>query len=174
MAVDVVIEDKSWRSAGLVPLASMGVDATLSHLGLSPEDWEVVVMGCNDARIADLNADFRGKPKPTNVLSWPSGERGADEEGRTPEPPAGAPDLGDIAIAFETCAREAEESGRTMRDHTLHLIVHGTLHLLGYDHVRNGDGDLMEAAEIAILGKLGVPNPYEGRGTAGPFDDGKD
>lgn len=174
MTVDVVIEDRRWETAGLASLAALGVEATLVYLDLVPGNWDVVVMGCNDSRIAELNANFRGKPQPTNVLSWPNAMRAAIEEGEAPEPPSGEPDLGDIAIAFDTCEREAEDGGKALKDHALHLIVHGTLHLLGYDHVRDGDGDLMEAAEIAILGKLGVSNPYDGGGPAGPIDDGKD
>ena len=174
MAVDVVIEDARWSDVGLEALAERAVAAALSETGLDPEEWDVVVMGCDDARIVALNADFRGKSVPTNVLSWPSEERGAELEGAAPPPPAGDPELGDIAISFDTCLREAETGGKPLADHAIHLIVHGTLHLLGYDHVREGDGDLMEAVEIAILGKLGVPDPYNGPGMTGPIDDGKD
>jgi probable rRNA maturation factor len=174
MSVDVVIEDQRWEAAGLEETAERAVAAALLHLGLEPDAWEIVVMGCDDARIAELNADFRGKPQPTNVLSWPSEERGAEVEGGVPAAPVGDPELGDIAIAFDTCSREAEAGGKPLTDHAIHLIVHGTLHLLGYDHVREGDGDLMEAVEIAILGKLGVPDPYNGSGSAGPIDAGKD
>ena len=76
--------------------------------------------------------------------------------------PAGPPVmLGDIALAFETCAREAEEQGKPMADHVTHLIVHATLHLLGYDHIREGDATLMENTEIRILATMGLSNPYE-------------
>ncbi|MFT5744462.1 MAG: putative rRNA maturation factor [Paracoccaceae bacterium] len=71
------------------------------------------------------------------------------------------PELGDIAIAFDTCKREAADAGRTMADHCSHLIVHGTLHLLGYDHERDADATLMEGLEIQILGKLGIADPYK-------------
>lgn len=174
MAVDVVIEDARWSGAGLEALAERAVAAALRETGLEPEAWDVVVLGCDDARIAALNAGFRGKSAPTNVLSWPSEERGAEFEGAVPTLPDGDPELGDIAISFDTCLSEAETGGKPLADHAIHLIVHGTLHLLGYDHVREGDGDLMEAVEIAILGKLGVPDPYNGSGMTGPIDDGKD
>ena len=108
-------------------------------------------MGCDDARIAELNGDFRDKPQPTNVLSWPSEERGAAQPGAAPALPTGPdPELGDIAIAYETCAREAAEQGKPMADHVTHLIVHAVLHLLGYDHIRDADATLMEATEVEI------------------------
>ena len=174
MTVSVVIEDPRWRELGLAALAKRAVTATLREVGLDASAWDVVVMGCDDDRIAELNAGFRGKAKPTNVLSWPSEERGATREGAIPAPPEGDPELGDIAIAFDTCKREAEVGGKPLADHAIHLLVHGTLHLLGYDHVREHDGDLMEAFEIAILARLGVPDPYNGAGALGLIDDGKD
>lgn len=174
MSVDVVIEDPRWNEAGLDALAERAVAAVLNHLGLRPGDWEVVVMGCDDARIAALNADFRGKAQPTNVLSWPSEDRAVAEAGMPPALPEGDPGLGDIAIAYETCLREAADGGKSLSDHASHLVVHGTLHLLGYDHVREADGDLMEALETAILAKLEVPDPYAVSGVSGPYDDGKD
>ncbi len=158
--MDVVIEDQRWQDAGLPGLAERAVSATLAHLGLDPTDWDVTVLGADDTRIAGLNADFRGKPQATNVLSWPSAERGAETAGATPDAPSGDPELGDLALAFETCQREAAEQEKPPEQHFLHLIVHGVLHLLGYDHIRDADGDLMESHEIAILAELGVPNPY--------------
>ena len=161
MTVDTLIEDDRWQSAGLETLAEKAADAVLVHLGLDPEDWEACVMGCDDARIADLNRDFRDKPQPTNVLSWPSEERGSDSAGDTPELPSGPdPELGDIAIAYETCQREAVEQGKSFDDHVTHLLVHATLHLLGYDHIRDEDATLMEQTETEILGKMGISDPY--------------
>ncbi|MBY5989409.1 rRNA maturation RNase YbeY [Roseovarius atlanticus] len=160
--VDCLIEDDRWQDVGLEALAARAAEATLAHLGLDPAEWEIAVLGCDDARIAALNEDFRDKPGPTNVLSWPSAERAAEVDGALPEPPEAGPDpeLGDIAIAYETCAKEAEAAGRPMQDHVTHLIVHGILHLLGYDHVRDKDATLMERTEVEILGKLGLPDPY--------------
>ncbi|WP_343502836.1 rRNA maturation RNase YbeY [Alloyangia pacifica] len=162
---DTIIEDDRWEEAGLEDLAETAARAALVHLGLDPEGFEIAVLACDDARIAELNAEFREKPTPTNVLSWPSEERGAAVEGQAPELPEAedgpfATELGDLAIAFETCAREAQEAGKTMADHVTHLIVHGTLHLLGYDHLRDGDATLMENLETEILGKMGIADPY--------------
>jgi probable rRNA maturation factor len=162
--VDCVIEDARWAAFGLEPLAERAAQATLVELGLVTHGYLIVVMGCDDARIAALNADFRGKPQPTNVLSWPSEERGADRPGAVPafaEPDADdATELGDMALAWETCAREAVEQGKAHADHVMHLVVHGMLHLLGYDHVDDADATLMETTEARILASLGVADPY--------------
>lgn len=163
--VDIVIEDARWEALGLEALAERACAAALQGAGLGVEGYSVVLMGCDDARIAVLNADFRGKPQPTNVLSWPSEERAAEIAGEAPDPPeAGDSDepceLGDIAIAWETCLREAEEQGKPMQDHVTHLVVHGLLHCLGYDHVEDADASLMEGLEVEILASLGLPDPY--------------
>ena len=162
MLTEILIEDDRWQTAGLPALSERAAAATLVHLGLEPADWEISVLGCDDARIAVLNDDFRDKPQATNVLSWPSEERGAEAPGQTPDLPEPGFDseLGDIAIAFETCAREAAEGQKPLSDHVTHLIVHGVLHLLGYDHVRDEDATLMQAIEVEVLGKLGLPDPY--------------
>lgn len=162
MLTDVVIEDDRWQAADLAAVAERAAEATLEHVGLDPADWEIAILACNDARIAALNGDFRGKPRPTNVLSWPGAERGAGADGTAPDLPEPGPDpeLGDIAISYDTCAREARDAGKPLARHVTHLIVHATLHLLGYDHVRDQDATLMERTEAEILGKLGLPDPY--------------
>ncbi len=163
--VDVVIEDDRWAGFGLEALAGRACAAALEGAGLPRAGFQIVVMGCDDARIAALNADFRGKPQATNVLSWPAEDLAPDAAGGAPLPPdPGAGDdpagLGDIAIAWETCAREAAEQGKPPEDHVTHLLVHATLHLLGYDHVRDADAAAMEALEVRILDKLGIADPY--------------
>ena len=163
--VETVIEDARWEAFGLAVLSERAGRATLARLDLPVEGFSISLLGCDDARIAVLNADFRGKPAPTNVLSWPSDERGAEFVGEAPQRPDPGPaddpeSLGDIAIAWETCAREAEAQGKPMLDHVTHLIVHGVLHLLGYDHVEEEDAAVMEALEVQILASLGVSDPY--------------
>ncbi len=160
MTVDCVVEDVRWGD--IDALARMATDATLTRLGLEPSVFEISILACDDARIAALNADFRGKPKATNVLSWPSDERTAAVDGEMPLAPQPGQDneLGDIAIAYDTCAREAADAGKSLQDHTIHLLVHGTLHLLGFDHERDRDATLMEGLETEILGKLGISDPY--------------
>ncbi|MDD9708952.1 rRNA maturation RNase YbeY [Seohaeicola sp. SP36] len=176
MLTDTQIEDDRWAQAGLAALAETAACATLTHLGFDPDLYTISLLGCDDRRISVLNAEFRGKPAPTNVLSWPAQDLAAEEEGEAPYVPDATPQddpfafdeededegiaLGDIAIAWETCAREAAETGKPLAHHVTHLVVHGTLHLLGYDHVRDKDATLMETIEVAILGKLGVPDPY--------------
>lgn len=163
--VDLVMEEPRWAEIDLPGLAEHAARMVLNDQDMVPGEWEISVLGCDDARIAVLNADFRGKPTPTNVLSWPAQELASEEEGGEPwfpEPflPGERDSLGDIAIAYETCAREAIEAGKTMADHVSHLIVHGVLHLLGYDHIRDGDATLMEETEVRILAQMGIVNPY--------------
>ena len=163
--VDLVMEATEWEGWGLDALAERAAATTLTHLALEPDDFEVALLACDDTRIAKLNTAFRSKPTPTNVLSWPAQELGAQLAGAAPSVPEsdgfGEPtELGDIAIAFQTCKREANEAQIAFEDHITHLIVHGTLHLLGYDHTREADGDLMEGIETAILAKLGISDPY--------------
>jgi probable rRNA maturation factor len=163
--VDTVIEDARWEGFDLPTVATRACKAALAHLGFPVQGFTLCLMGCDDAHIATLNADFRGKPTPTNVLSWPSEERAAEYAGELPEPPEAGPaddpeNLGDIAIAWETCAAEAEAAGKPMGDHVTHLVIHGLLHLLGYDHIDDLDATLMETTETRILETLGVSDPY--------------
>jgi len=163
MTPDIVIEDDRWQ--GMEPLATRALAAVSAHMAL-PDEAELCLMACDDARIAELNGEFRDKARATNVLSWPSEERVPDTPGAVPAAPTpdmmGDLELGDIAIAYETCAREAREQGKPFEDHVTHLIVHGTLHLLGYDHETEADAVLMERIEVEILGKLGISDPYRG------------
>jgi probable rRNA maturation factor len=116
------------------------------------------VLFATDEDIRALNAEWRGKDKPTNVLSFPM----LEPSDLVDLAPTGPPEmLGDIALAFETCAREAEEKGIPLEDHAAHLIVHGLLHLAGYDHeTGDAEAEAMEALETKILAQLGLANPY--------------
>ncbi|MGR3343583.1 MAG: rRNA maturation RNase YbeY [Paracoccaceae bacterium] len=163
--VEVIIEDDRWARVGLDALASVACTATLAHIGLEPSDFGISLLGCNDERIATLNAKFRNQPTATNILSWPS-------ENRTPAGSGGfaskaacqdqslPQELGDMAIAFETCDREGRAAGKTLSDHITHLLVHGTLHLLGYDHTGDKDATIMERLEAQVLATLGIEDPY--------------
>jgi len=164
MEIDVLIDDAAWDAAGLEALANTAHPAALTALGLRPDRFAVSILACDDARIATLNAEFRGKPLPTNVLSWPTEDRYV-AAGQIPDLPVAQPDgppleLGDIAIAHGVCAREATDLNRPFDDHVTHLLVHGLLHLLGFDHIDDADAALMEGIETRILATLGVPDPY--------------
>jgi probable rRNA maturation factor len=163
--VDIVLEDARWEALDLERLAERAVRAVFAELGVAEVGFTLCLMACDDPRIAALNADFRGKPTPTNVLSWPSEDRAAGFDGARPVPPlpgeAGErASLGDIALAYDTCAREAEAAGKPMADHVTHLVTHATLHLLGYDHIREGDAERMESTEVRILAQMGLCDPY--------------
>lgn len=167
--VDTLIEDTRWQAIGIEDIAEAVAQAVMVDQGLPAAGFEISLLACDDRRIAALNEDFRGKPVPTNVLSWPTEVRGADREGARPTAPRPGPEgmpteLGDIAIAWETCAHEAEAQGKAMQDHVTHLLVHGLLHLLGYDHIRDADAELMEATEVRVLAKLGLDDPYDWTG----------
>ncbi|MEO0633702.1 MAG: rRNA maturation RNase YbeY [Pseudomonadota bacterium] len=161
--VDMDIVDSRWRDADIDTVAARAIGAALDLLGMGAQPTEVSILACNDARMADLNTAFRSKPAPTNVLSWPE-EDLASDDGAPPRLPTADPDgtvsLGDIAIAYDTCAREADLQGKPFDHHVTHLLVHGLLHLLGYDHIRGADAARMEALEVKILGNLGIPDPY--------------
>jgi probable rRNA maturation factor len=114
---------------------------------------ELAVLLADDARVREVNRQWRAKDKPTNVLSFP---------GAPPERISQAPFLGDIILAFETTAAEALAEEKPLGHHMMHLVVHGVLHLLGYDHMTPGDAERMEGLESAILASLDIPDPYAG------------
>lgn len=128
---------------------------------------EVSLVLADDAFIQKLNRDYRGKDAPTNVLSFAPGDEHGDEHGaghgngHEPRRPDGSPlMLGDVVVAFETAASEAEREGKSLADHLCHLVAHGTLHLLGHDHQNDDEAGRMEQLEIEILSGLGINNPY--------------
>ncbi|WP_033075501.1 rRNA maturation RNase YbeY [Sphingopyxis sp. MWB1] len=135
---------------GLTPYADLAHAAPLV---------EVSVRLSDDAEVQALNRNFRGKDKPTNVLSFPQVQDDLLESLSNSDD--GEILLGDIVLARETCAREAEEKGISLVDHAVHLMVHGTLHLVGYDHQDEVSAAAMEALEVKALASLGIANPYE-------------
>ena len=142
--IDVEIEDEAWAKA--VPDLEAVVIQAAGEAFRGAEGPLTVLLADDDA-VAELNERFRQKTGPTNVLSFPAA---ANPEGH----------LGDIALAYGVCAREAAEQGKTLSQHLSHLVVHGVLHLLGYDHQDDGEAEAMEALERAVLESLGVPDPY--------------
>jgi probable rRNA maturation factor len=157
-AVDILVESPLWHSvpefeAVIRRAVALAADPTVvAHR----HHAEVAVLLCDDAAMAQLNARWRGEDRATNVLSFPTAPPAVgDEHERVP--------LGDIAIAYETVAREAAEQGKSVADHLAHLAVHGFLHLLGYDHHQDGAAERMERLERDILARIGVADPYASR-----------
>ncbi len=151
---DIIVAAQSWQDdtdyETIVRRAIEAAAAAASNVQTGGA--EVAVMLTDDEGIRALNRDWRGKDKPTNVLSFPA-----------PKPPgraAGPRMLGDIAIAYETTRREADEEHKLFAHHLSHLAVHGFLHLIGYDHETDDDAEKMESLERDILAKLGIPDPY--------------
>jgi probable rRNA maturation factor len=143
--IEVIAEEPAWRASErrAAAIARAAAAATLKAERRRGADLTILLAA--DARVRALNATFRGRDQPTNVLSFPAA-RGAA--------------LGDIALAYGVCAREAAEQGKSLADHLSHLTTHGVLHLFGYDHETDADAALMEAKERAILASLGVADPY--------------
>ena len=152
-AIDVLVEDEQWRAAlgdDAEPACCQAAQAALK-IASSGNCGAICIMLANDDFLQNLNRQYRNQDKPTNVLSFP-GDGDASGEAE--------PVLGDIALSYETCLREARDQGKTLLDHARHLVVHGVLHLLGHDHEKESQAAAMEDLEIRALAFLGVKNPY--------------
>jgi len=148
LEIDVDVEDPDWASA------LSGIELCVERAARAAAggaEGSIVILLTDDETVRDLNARFRSKDRPTNVLSFP----GAD----MPMPGA-APHLGDIVLAYGVCAGEAVSQSKSLTNHLTHLVVHGVLHLLGRDHETDPEAEAMEAEEKAILAALGVADPY--------------
>ncbi len=154
--LDLIIEVEAGDWPPVVELEALtrkAVTAVFAERGAVPDHRpELSITFTDDANIAELNAEWRDKNGPTNVLSFPLVQLAPGD----PLPPM----LGDLVIAFETVRREADEQGKSLIDHLAHLIVHGLLHLLGYDHIGDDEADVMEALERRILRHLAISDPY--------------
>ena len=157
--IDVMTTSGDWgRIVEPDALARRAVEAAFAVAGKGPPaPVELSLLLTDDAGVRELNLAWRGLDKATNVLSFP---------GSGPASPDGVRHLGDITLAFETVAREAAEEAKSLADHVAHLIVHGTLHLLGYDHEIDAEAEGMEALEIEALARLGIADPYRGMAAA--------
>jgi probable rRNA maturation factor len=142
--IDVEIEDAAWTVA-LPDAEALARAAAQAALGEGPRS--VTVLLTDDGAVRELNARFRQQDKPTNVLSFPA-------------PPNPEDHLGDVALAYGVCAREAAEQGKPVAHHLQHLVAHGVLHLLGYDHEDDAEAEAMEGLERVVLAGLGIPDPY--------------
>lgn len=167
--IDIEVEDEAWTAAlpdaeALVRAAAeAALGGPLGAYGLAPppsaspppppsspgqeRSWNVTLLLTDDESVRELNRDFRHRDSSTNVLSFPA-------------PPNPEDHLGDVALAYGVCVREAAEQGKPLSHHLQHLTVHGVLHLLGYDHIGDDEAEVMEGLERAVLAGLGVPDPY--------------
>ncbi len=148
----ITVHNKNWRTA-LPDFRSLAKKAVASVLDLKTTEVSLVL--ADDDFVHGLNKQYRGKDKPTNVLSFPSPEEYQDMDVWL---------AGDIVVALETLQRESEEQNKPLEAHFVHLLVHGCLHLKGYDHISDEEADVMEALEINILNQLGYKNPYQQKG----------
>ncbi|MBT5780646.1 MAG: rRNA maturation RNase YbeY [Rhodospirillaceae bacterium] len=153
MEIGITIRHTAWRTA-LPEARRVTRKAALAALALAsePPANELAIVLADDALVRALNKDYRGIDKATNVLAF----RYADGE----TAPAPGEALGDVVVALETARREAETAGRSLHEHLSHLVIHGVLHLLGYDHANDPDAETMENLEIQALAGIGITNPY--------------
>jgi len=155
-AIELATLSPRWREA-LPGVEELCRAAAAAALATAPrrKASELSLVLADDATVRDLNRRWRGQDRPTNVLSFPAGGG-----------PAPVALLGDVVLAFETVAREADEQGKSLGDHLAHLVVHGVLHLLGHDHEQDRAAKRMEALETGILAGLGIADPYRARSAA--------
>lgn len=140
--IEIEIDDDAWAAVTDVE------DRVQEAAAMALDDAGVVTISLSDDEtVADLNQRFRGKAGPTNVLSFPAAD-------------SALPFLGDVILAFGVCSREAAEQNKTLSDHLQHLVVHGVLHLKGFDHIEDAEAEAMEALERTLLAKLGLKDPY--------------
>ena len=148
-AIDVTFETPGWaKIPDAERIVRAAVEVALASAGSG--EYELGIVMSDDAHIQILNRTWRGKDAATNVLSFPAADPTQD----------GPRLLGDVVLALETIEREASAEGKTFREHLSHLAVHGALHLLGFDHERDGDAETMEDQERKILARLGIDDPY--------------
>ena len=152
LSVETVIEDSRWNFLEFEEVCRSACDSAFSAAGIEPGDYEIGILGCCDERIAGLNRRFRDSESPTNVLAWPAG----------PGPAAGSgpKELGNIAVAFETCIEEAGMLNRGPDSHLAHLIAHACLHLAGFAHETEEEAKVMEGLETLALVRLGMDDPH--------------
>lgn len=150
--------DTDWEALAARAVAGALAVSAYGSLGDARFALSVSVHFGSDDEVQALNRDYRGKDRPTNVLSFPMLEPDMlDALANTDD---GEVLLGDILLAFQTCAAEAADKGLSVADHATHLITHGTLHLVGYDHINEAEAQIMEALEVKALANLGLGNPY--------------
>jgi probable rRNA maturation factor len=157
VAVSISVSSPGWRRRGLKPAATArrAARAALAEdVGLPRGRWEISLLLADDATVRGLNARWRSRDQPTNVLAFAARERPA------PSAPDATMPLGDVVLAYETMAAEARAQGKPLPHHLSHLVIHGVLHLLGFDHERPAEARRMERLEVSALARLGFADPY--------------
>lgn len=158
--IDIWQDETDWEKLAGRAIHAAAAQTPYAALASCPMQCGISIILSDDETLHMLNRQYRQKDRPTNVLSFPMADAGQIAEiTRAPE---GEAMLGDMAIAREICAKEAQDKAISVEQHAAHLIVHGTLHLLGYDHIDDTEADAMEALEIKALASMGLPNPYIG------------
>lgn len=165
-SIDISVQDPVWEKQGNIEsIVKVTATKTLTSAIMPKFAYgkalEISIVLANDELVQVLNREYRDKDKPTNVLTFASADDEDFEQQLFVEPL----NLGDVILSYQTIENEAREQGKLIIDHVKHLIVHGVLHLLGYDHQTDDDATDMETLEIRILEQLGVQNPYVDSGT---------
>ena len=151
MDIDIqILEEKKWETLDVAGLVNLATDLVFQNLALD-KACEISFLFTNNAKIQELNKQYRGKDKPTNVLSFAFNDSGEE-----------CFMLGDVCLAYDFIKNEALEQNKKFQDHLLHLIIHGILHLVGFDHIDDNQAEEMEELETELLSKINITNPYKG------------
>ena len=164
---NIVLKDDRWKKLPLKKIAVTALNLIVDDVLQKNNDFEISILATNDPEVIYLNNNFRGFNSSTNILSWPEHRYERKKPGLFPRPIStsfvysdGLNFLGNLAISFDRCSIEAEDANLVFKDHITHLLIHGCLHLFGFDHENELDAKLMEDIEIELLSKLGIRNPY--------------
>lgn len=144
-----IYDENKWEKVSTNDMAKKAIELVDNAHEIAGNK-QISVVFTSNSKVQELNSQYRGKDRPTNVLSFAFNDDGSDEEM-----------LGEIFIAYDVIAYEAKEQGKTLYNHLMHILIHGALHLIGYDHVENADAEDMEALEIELLAKIDIENPYK-------------
>ena len=168
MKINIIFKDKRWVKIPLEEIGKGALKLIIDKFLGQDNNFEVSILASDDVVIRKLNKKFIGKDGSTNIISWPEHETLSNQPGHIPDlvtklksRSEGLTFLGNLALSFERCSIEAKEKNIHFEDHILHLLLHGCLHLIGFDHQNEKDANLMEDIEIRLLSGVGIKNPYE-------------